>query len=68
LRWIREIHQKPWQEASRHPKKQVVETEETPAGMCLEEKNPFNVNILKGVTGGVNLFEVGKSLYLRELR
>lgn len=31
-------------------------------------KNSFKTNILKGVTAGVNLFEVGKVLYLREFR
>jgi hypothetical protein len=31
-------------------------------------KYSFKVNILKGVTGGVNLFEVGKVLYLGEFR
>jgi hypothetical protein len=31
-------------------------------------KKPSKTNILKGVTAGVNLFEDGKALYLRELR
>jgi hypothetical protein len=34
---------------------------------ALGRKNPFKTNILKGVTAGVNLFGVGKFLYLGEL-
>jgi hypothetical protein len=35
---------------------------------CVWKKTSFKVNILKGVTAGVNLFGVGKALYLREFR
>ena len=39
-----------------------------PPQECDGKKNSFKINILKGVTAGVNLFEVGKVLYLREFR